>query len=134
MNALAELSARVEIQEVAARYADGCDHRDWEAVGALFTDDGVFDARAVYGQEVKGRAALAAFLGGLPAAAAHHPTSLYTTFTGPDRAVTRMKMLVFFRSATFSVDYQWDMADTHEGWRIAHQSIEVVGKVPVSEG
>jgi uncharacterized protein (TIGR02246 family) len=134
MSALAELSARVEIQEVAARYADGCDHRDWEAVAALFAEDGVFDAKAVYGREVQGRTALAEFLGALPAAAAHHPTSLYTTFTGPDLATTRMKMLVFFRSATFSVDYQWDMTQTSEGWRIARQSIEVVGKVPVAEG
>ena len=134
MNGLAELSARVEIQEVAARYADGCDHREWEAVAALFTEDGVFDAKAVYGREVQGRAELAPFLGGLPAAAAHHPTSLYTTFSGEDHAVTRMKMLVFFRSATFSVDYQWDMAHTAEGWRIARQSIDVVGKVPVSDG
>jgi hypothetical protein len=134
MNSLTELSSRVEIQELAARYADGCDHHDWEAVAGLFAEDGVFDAKAVYGREVQGRAALAEFLGGLPAAAAHHPTSLYTTFTGAERAATRMKMLVFFRSATFSVDYQWDMTQTGEGWRIARQSIEVVGKVPGAEG
>ena len=134
MNALAELSARVEIEELAARYADGCDHRDWESVAALFTEDGAFDAKAVYGQEVQGRPALAKFLGELPAAAAHHPTSLYTDFTAEDRAATRMKMLVFFRSATFSVDYRWDMANTSEGWRIARQSIEVIGKIPITEG
>jgi hypothetical protein len=127
---LAELEARTAIQEIAARYADGCDHQDWEAVAGLFTDDGVFDATGVYGTEVKGRAALAKFFAELPRATAHHVTSLYTVFPADGRAHTRMKMLVLFPSLTASVDYQWDLDRTDDGWRIARQAIDIIGKLP----
>jgi hypothetical protein len=127
---LAELEARTAIQEIAARYADGCDHQEWDAVAGLFTEDGVFDATNVYGTEVEGRAALAKFMAELPRAIAHHVTSLYTVFPADGQAQTRMKMLVLFPSLTASVDYQWDLERTGEGWRIARQAIDIIGKLP----
>lgn len=130
MDALAELEARIEIQELAARYGDNCDQKDWDGVVALFTPDGEFDAEGVYGRTMRGPEEIKEFFVGAPVAVAHHPTSLHTTFTGDDSGTTRIKMLVVFSKFLFSVDYSWDMRRYDGAWRIARQSITVVGKAP----
>ncbi|HEY2107565.1 MAG TPA: nuclear transport factor 2 family protein, partial [Candidatus Binataceae bacterium] len=35
---------RLELHEIAARYGDLIDERDWEGLAAVFTTDAVFDA------------------------------------------------------------------------------------------
>ena len=39
-------------------------------------------------------------------------------------------MLVVFTKFLFSVDYSWDLRRHGGAWRIARQSIAVVGKAP----
>lgn len=127
---MTDLAAKQAIEEIAARYADGCDQQDWSAVLDLFEPDAVFDASSVYGQTMTGREELRKFFESAPVAAGHHPTSLYSTIDG-DTASTRMKMMVLFRSGLFSVDYAWNLKRRADQWRIARQQITVVGKVPL---
>ncbi|MDG4668082.1 nuclear transport factor 2 family protein [Mycobacterium sp. 236(2023)] len=125
------LADKIEIQELSARYVELCDQNDWPKVVELFTADGVFDAEAVYGHTYTGPAELLSFYEGAPRAVAHHSTSIYSTFDGPDRASARMKMLVLFKRNISSVDYDWQLARVDGVWRIARQSIAVVGRVDI---
>jgi ketosteroid isomerase-like protein len=119
---------KLEIHELAARYADLCDQADWDAVVALYTDDGVFDAQDTYGRVATGHDDLLDFYKSFPVAIAHHPTSLYSTIDG-DTATTRMKMLVLFKAGTFSVNYTWQLRAIGGEWKIAHQAIGIQGKL-----
>ena len=133
MSALEQLEARVETAELAARYAQRCDAKDWNGVVELFTPDGSIDAETVYGCTCRGPAELLAFFENAPEAVAHHPTSVSTTVNGDGSVGAHMKMLVVFRRWLFSVAYDWRVVRTEAGWRIASQTIGVVGKVAVGE-
>lgn len=124
-----ETIGRLAIHDLVGRYADHCDQRNWAGVVDLFTPDAVFDARTVYGRTMTGSAELLDFFENAPDAVAHHPTSHWSEFDGPDRAAVRMKMLVIFRSGVFSVDYAWQVAVTDGVWKIARQEIALCGKV-----
>lgn len=123
------LEATLAAQELAARYVDGCDHRDWDAVLDLFEPDGVFDAADVYGQVMTGREELRGFYTTTTLPVAHHATSIYLTSLDGDSATSRMKMIVLFAGSAFSVDYEWQLRRTDGTWRIARQQIALVGKI-----
>jgi ketosteroid isomerase-like protein len=123
---------KLEIHELAARYADLCDQGDWEAVVDLYTPDGVFDAQNTYGRVAKGHEELLDFYRSFPVAIAHHPTSLHSTIDG-EVATTRMKMLVLFKAGTFSVNYDWQLRAVDGEWKIAHQGIAVQGKLDAAK-
>jgi SnoaL-like protein len=128
------VAAKMDISEVASRYGHYCDHRDWEAVVGLFTDDGVFDARKVYDKVWTGKAELRDFFNNAPPqVVAHHPTSMFTDVQDAGTAHTLIKMLVVWPRQIFSVDYEWDLVKTGELWRIRRQAIEVVGKARFAE-
>ena len=44
-----EISDRLEIQDLLARYTDAIDRRDWDALDAIFTTDAWIDYRSVGG-------------------------------------------------------------------------------------
>ncbi len=122
------MSDKLEIHELAARYADLCDQADWPGVVALYTEDGVFDAQNTYGRVATGHDDLLDFYSSFPVAVAHHPTSLHSRIDG-ETATVRMKMLVLFPRGIFSVNYDWQLRLTGGAWLIAHQGIAVQGKL-----
>jgi hypothetical protein len=117
------------ISDVVARYADYCDHGEWEKAAGLFTEDGVFDAEEIFGEVVQGRPALAQFMSTRPAAVAHHSTSFYVEGVKDDEYRVRMKMLVLFDGALSSIDYRWVMAEVGEELQIRRQEIAMIGRV-----
>lgn len=129
MQQIDRLTAKLDIQELAARYADFCDRAAWDQVVDMYTADGVFDASTVYGQVYSGRAELLGFYENAPSAVAHHPTSQFTEVRDDGTATTRMKMIVLFHRQAFSIDYLWELAQADGHWRITQQTISVVGKV-----
>ncbi|MCB8913984.1 nuclear transport factor 2 family protein [Rhodococcus rhodochrous] len=118
-----------KIADVVARYADYCDHGEWEKAARLFTQDGIFDAEAIFGQVVQGRPALAEFMSTRPAAVAHHPTTFYVDAVKDDEYHVRMKMLVLFNGAFSSIDYRWTMTEVGDEMQIRRQEIAMVGRV-----
>jgi len=44
-----EISDRIEIQDLLARYTDAIDRRDWDALDRIFTDDALIDYTAMGG-------------------------------------------------------------------------------------
>jgi SnoaL-like domain len=128
------VAAKMDISEVAARYGHYCDHKDWESVLDLFTDDAVFDASRVYDSVWSGKDALRDFFENSPPhVVAHHPSSLFTEVRDASSALARIKMLVVWPRQIFSVDYEWDLVKVGERWLIQKQTIEVVGKARFAE-
>ncbi len=122
------LSAKIDIQELAARYCDGCDRQEWEKVVALFDEDAEFDASSVYGQTMRGHTEILRFMQSAPACLGHHATGLYSTIESESSARARLKMLTLFKSSTFTVDYDWELTRTNGQWRIQKQVISVIGQ------
>ncbi|WP_375482541.1 nuclear transport factor 2 family protein [uncultured Jatrophihabitans sp.] len=133
MDAVDLAHAKLDIQEVAAKYGHFIDHGEWDAALDLFTDDGVFDAQTVYGKVYDGKAEIKSFFDNAPDAVAHHPTSQFTEVGDNDTARSTCKFLVFFRRQVFSVDYDWDLVRQGGAWKIKKQTIHVVGKVRVAD-
>ena len=125
---MSDTLSKIEIHELAARYADLCDQADWPAVVDLYTADGAFDAQSTYGRVATGHDELLDFYSSFPIAVAHHPTSLHSSVDG-DTATARMKMLVIFPRGLFSVNYDWELRRVDGVWLIARQGIAVQGKV-----
>ena len=123
-----DLAERIAILELTARYADRADHHDWAAMTAMYTPDAVFDGQAVYGRTWSGPDEILDFYQKAPLAVGHHPTGVYTDFTGDTEAKTRLKMLVLFKSVIFTVDYDLDLAKLDGEWRIRRLEISVVGR------
>lgn len=118
-----------QVAELVARYADFCDHGRWDDAAALFVEDGVFDAAAIFGEVVVGRAALSRFMGSRPAAIAHHPTSFYVDRSSIGELNVRMKMLVIFDGAVSSIDYYWTLASVDGSLQIVKQEIAMIGRL-----
>lgn len=55
------IQAKIEIAELEARYGYYCDRPGWEEILAMFTEDAVFDAGAVYGSTWEGTEQLRQF-------------------------------------------------------------------------
>jgi len=123
------IQAKLDIQELAARYAHHCDHPGWDGVVDLYTDDGVFDATTVYRAVYTGKEQLRGFYEGAPAAVAHHPTSQFTQVHDDGTATSSLKMIVLFHRQAFSVDYYWELASIDGQWKITKQTISIIGKV-----
>jgi hypothetical protein len=123
------IQAKLDIQELAAKYGHYCDQPGWDGVLDLFTDDGVFDAETVYGEIWRGKDALRSFYENAPGAVAHHPTSQFTEVNGDGTAHSSCKFIVFFHRQAFSVDYYWDLVNVDGTWKIKKQTIAVVGTV-----
>ncbi len=123
-----------EVANLVSKYADYCDQGDWSGVVGLFADDAVFDAEAVYGRTMTGSVELKDFFESAPVAVGHHPTSFYCTDAADDSVSVRMKMIVIFKSALFSVDYAWTLRCVDGELRIARQSIALVGKASLAGG
>lgn len=118
-----------QVADVVARYADFCDHGKWDEAAELFAEDGVFDAQAIFGEVVSGRADLSRFMASRPAAIAHHPTSFHVARLSNGDLKVRMKMLVIFDGAVSSIDYYWTMASIDGTLQIARQEIAMVGRL-----
>jgi SnoaL-like domain len=128
MDRLEEAVERLAILELTARYADTADHQDWAALTAFFTPSAVLDGGSVYGRTWTGTAEILDFYEHAPLAIGHHPTGVHTTFDGQDLAHTRLKMLVLFRRAAFTVDYDLQLRKLDSGWKIERLALSIVGR------
>lgn len=128
-------------QAVSIAFANGVDHRRYDDVAALFTEDGVLNRT---GHPVAGRAALRAWLDTRPVdiATRHVCTNFHATRSAPDRA-EGFTLFTFYRiagdDATDALplagpaavgEYTDQFRLTPEGWRIARRDIRIVFQAP----
>lgn len=133
MLSMQEISDRIEIQDLIARYAHAIDDRDWDGLDCVFTEDAIIDYTDVGGARGT-RAETKAYLAG---AMTHftgfqHLSSTTRLDLDGDRAKARTILFnpmvmqhegaerVFF----IGLWYCDDLVRTEAGWRITHRREE----------
>ena len=134
-----EIAARVEIDDLIARYARYADSGRSSDLAALFTDDGVL---AAGGDDVLGRAAITAYLDANKASLAvrdpagrirHHVSSQRVDLTSR----TSARATSYFLAITATGPDHWGLYRdelVHDGaqWRFARRAAVVEGHAPGS--
>ena len=125
---LGEISDRLEIQDLMARYCQTIDRGDWSGFRAVFAPDAQLDSTAFGGPEGNVETVLTAIQTALaPAVASHHMVSTVTIDLDGDRAAGRSAAQVSIALAMpnggedtifSSLWYDDVFLRTADGWRI----------------
>lgn len=133
MLSMQEISDRIEIQDLIARYAHAIDDRDWDGLDCVFTEDAIIDYTDVGGARGT-RAETKAYLAGTMThfTGFQHLSSTTRLDLDGDRAKARTILFnpmvmqhegaerVFF----IGLWYCDDLVRTEAGWRITHRREE----------
>lgn len=129
---------RQEIVDLVHRYSYLIDHRMFDEVLDLFTDDCVVDYGPAIAPPINGRDALREMYSSQSAddpyyvASSHHNANVLVTFDGPDRANVRTSVAVWHRTSDGGEPriwgYYYDVVErTSAGWRLAARQLRVAG-------
>jgi SnoaL-like domain len=132
-NALRRLLDKSTIADLVHRYSYGVDHRLYDDVVDLFTEDCTLD----YGPDwppVRTRAALRRMFehpGGFKATS-HHNANVLITFDNDDRATVRASVYAWHEQTDGDNPRLWGyyhdtVVRTPEGWRIDTRQLRVLG-------
>jgi len=135
VRALQRLVDKDEIVDLVHRYSYGVDHRRYDDVVELFTEDCVVDYGPGIAPLIRGRGALRETLGhpaGAFAATSHHNANILVTFTDDDHASVRTSVYAWHQRRNGTTPQLWGWYhDTvergPEGWRIATRQLRVLG-------
>ena len=125
-------------KKLSIAYAKHADFRDYNTFVDLFTEDGVLE---IYGQEIKGRAALLATMSSRPEnrRSLHLLTNIWIDVLDADHAVGGAYLTVFsvdfdgdgpapLQGARMVGNYEDEFVRGTEGWRIARRKLTAVFK------
>jgi hypothetical protein len=132
--ALGRLIAKDEIIDLVHRYSFCVDHRLYDEVVELFTEDCLVD----YGPGIaplRSKAGLRRMFGHLEggfAATSHHNANVLVTFEDPDHASVCTSVYAWHQRADGSTPRLWGyyhdtVVRLPEGWRIAGRQLRVLG-------
>ena len=132
--AVRQLIDKDHIIDLVHQYSYYVDHRLYDEVVELFTEDCVVD----YGPgmaPVRSRARLRQMFGHPDAAFAatsHHNANVLVTFEGPDRASVRTSVYAWHQRSDGSTPRLWgyyydSVVRLPEGWRIAERQLRTLG-------
>jgi hypothetical protein len=113
---------RLELHEIAARYGDMIDERDWEGLGLVFTPDAVFDATDLGMPLLNSLDAIRKHMDKTPHhPLGHHITNIYVLTEG-DQVILRSRIIAAgHRGRVSSASYRDRVVKTPHGWRIKHR-------------
>lgn len=128
--AMEELTAvdRLDLHELAARYGNAIDERDWDRFGTVFTEHCRYEL-ANFGRldtVIEGRAALAAYMEASKThPVAHLVTNVEVIVVG-DVVTMRSKILGTLTGGySGSADYHDVVVKTEAGWQIAERVVRL---------
>jgi hypothetical protein len=132
--ALRQLIDKDQIIDLVHEYSYRVDHRLYDEVVELFTEDCVVDYAPGI-PPVRSRARLREMFGrpgGGFAATSHHNANVLVTFDGADRASVRTAVYAWHQRADGVTPQLWGyyhdaVVRLPEGWRIAHRQLRVLG-------
>jgi len=133
--ALRQLVDKDSIIDLVHRYSYCVDHRLYDEVVELFTEDCVVDYGPGSGPPVRSRVALRRLFGrpeeGFKATS-HHNANIFVTFTDESQAQVRTSVYAWHEQADGKTPKLWgyyhdSVVRTHEGWRIATRQLRVLG-------
>jgi hypothetical protein len=131
--AVRRLIDKDEIIDLVHRYSYCADHRRYDELVELFTEDCVVDYGPWVGPPVRGRDALRAMFGGPGfVATSHHNANVLVTFEGDNRASVLTSVYAWHRGPGGATPRIWGYyhdvaARTSEGWRLAERQLRVAG-------
>ncbi|MEX5710129.1 SDR family NAD(P)-dependent oxidoreductase [Parafrankia sp. FMc6] len=135
--AVRRLVDRNEIIDLVHRYSYLVDHRLYDELAELFTEDCVVDYGPAVGPPVRGRGAFRAMFGGGDTprgflATSHHNANVLVTFEDDDRAGVLTSVYAWHRATKDITPRVWgcyrDVAvHTPGGWRLAERQLRVAG-------
>jgi ketosteroid isomerase-like protein len=118
---------RIEIHELASRYGDLIDHRDWPGLGRVFTEDAVFTNPTLPGQDLVGLEAIRKVMrnAGSRHPLSHHITNIYVDDLEDGMAELHCRIIHHLDDGrTRSGEYVDRVVKTPEGWRIKVRSFQ----------
>jgi ketosteroid isomerase-like protein len=128
---------RLELHEIAARYGDLIDARDWQGLAGVFTTDAVFDATDLGMPLMNGLDKIRKGMDGSQNhPLGHHITNIYVESSG-DEVILRSRIIaVGHRGRVSSASYRDRVRKTAEGWRIFHRvcTLRRTWRVPRESG
>jgi len=115
---------RMELHEIAARYGDLIDSRDWEGLAAVFTADAVFDATDLGMPLLNGLDAIRKHMDeSLDHPLGHHITNIYVETAGGEVILRSRIIAAGHRGRVGSASYRDRVIKTAAGWRIQHRLV-----------
>ena len=132
--AIGRLIAKDEIVDLVHRYSYGVDHRLYDEVAELFTEDCVVDYGPEY-RTVRSKADLRRMFGnpeGGFATTSHHNANVLVTFEDPDRASVRSSVYAWHQRTDGVTPRLWgyyhdSVVRLPDGWRIAERRLRTLG-------
>jgi len=130
MSPLDRLLAEQEISRLITQFALKNDAADWDAVAAMFTEDGKF-VRPAGGDPIGGREAIkASFASRPPRKSCHLVTNIVVDVTSESEASARCSMLLYTAPAGADTavgpaligGFRDRLRRTPEGWRFAERA------------
>jgi 3-phenylpropionate/cinnamic acid dioxygenase small subunit len=135
LTALRRLVDKDRIVDLVHRYSFCVDHRLYDDVVELFTEDCVVDYGHDNGSPVRSRVALRELFGnpeGGFKATSHHNANVLVTFSDDDSAVVLTSVYAWHTRSDGVTSSLWgyyhdSVTRTAEGWRIATRELRVLG-------
>ena len=129
-----QLVDKDQIIDLVHEYSYGVDHRRYDEVVELFTEDCVVDYAPGI-TPVRSRAGLRemfAHSGAGFTATSHHNANVLVTFDGADRASVRTSVYAWHQRADGVTPQVWGyyhdtVVRLSEGWRIAYRQLRILG-------
>ncbi|HEY3942249.1 MAG TPA: nuclear transport factor 2 family protein [Acidimicrobiales bacterium] len=113
---------RIELHELATRYGDLVDARDWEGLSEVFTDDVVYGSPAMPGQDLVGIAIVRKWMGRQRHPIAHHITNIRVEEDEQGVRLRSRVILIGDDGTSRSGEYLDEVRPTPAGWRICRRS------------
>ena len=133
--ALRRLLDKDLIIDLVHRYSYCVDHRLYDEVVELFTEDCVVDYGPAFAPPVRSRAGLRQMFGHPKAgfaATSHHNSNVLVTFADADHASVRTSVYAWHQRTDGGTPRLWgyyhdSVVRLSEGWRIAQRQLRVLG-------
>ncbi|WP_322749232.1 MULTISPECIES: nuclear transport factor 2 family protein [unclassified Frankia] len=116
---------RLALHEIAARYGDLIDARDWPGLAYVFAADAVFDLTDVDAPRLDGLDAIRHHMDGADHPLAHHITNIYVTEDGGEPVLHSRVLGVLPDRRASSGQYTDAVVRTPDGWRIRHRLFQL---------
>ena len=135
--ALQKLVDKDVIVDLVHRYSFYFDHRRFEEVTMIFTEDCVIDYGRGIAPLIQGRAELAALLSNADATGflgtSHHNANVWITFDGPDRADVATSLYAWHHAPQGPNPRVWGyyydkVVRAGDGWLIAYRQLRIGGQ------
>lgn len=120
-------AARIELHELAARYGDLIDARDWAGLATVFTEDAVFDLTDTGAGVLRGLSAIQSYMDATDTHPLAHLITNIRVADGEDGIRLHSRVLGILPDRRVgSGSYVDQVVHTPDGWRVRHRDFTLL--------